>query len=160
MHETTKRAGQPQLSKASTPTLIDTLSDPNGWRRDTAQRLLVERGDLSGVKSLEKAVTAARDWRTRIHALWTLDGIDGITPEIVIRALADPSRDVRLSAVRWPSVLCLGRTARSVPRSSSCWTTRIGTSNSSWRRPLEPCRPGVARLRSPVSWSGTATIPW
>ena len=100
MHETTKRASPPPMSKGSTATLIDTLSDPNGWRRDTAQRLLVERGDRSGVKSLENAATGARDWRTRIHALWTLDGIDAVTPEIVIRALADPSRDVRLSAVR------------------------------------------------------------
>ena len=48
MHETTKRASPPPLSKASTSQLIDALSDPNGWRRDTAQRLLVERGDRVG----------------------------------------------------------------------------------------------------------------
>jgi mono/diheme cytochrome c family protein len=100
MHDTTRRDSRPELSKASTSKLIDTLSSPNGWRRDTAQRLLVERADPSGVKALEKEAAGAKDWRTRVHALWTLDGIDGITPEVVARALSDASRDVRVSAVR------------------------------------------------------------
>ena len=32
--------------------LVETLSHPNGWWRDTAQRLLVERGDPSVVPAL------------------------------------------------------------------------------------------------------------
>ena len=43
---------------------------------------------------------AGRATRTRLHALWTLDGIDAIEPATVTRALEDGSRDVRVSAVR------------------------------------------------------------
>ena len=41
--------------------LVDTLSHPNGWWRDTAQRLLVERGDASVVPALKKLATSAPD---------------------------------------------------------------------------------------------------
>jgi HEAT repeat protein len=76
------------------------LSHANGWRRDTAQRLLVERGDKSVAEALAALAIGAKDWRTRLHALWTLDGIDGITISTTLKALDDPSRDVRVSAVR------------------------------------------------------------
>jgi len=45
MHDTTQRDAKPSLSNASPAQLVQTLSHPNGWWRDTAQRLLVERGD-------------------------------------------------------------------------------------------------------------------
>ncbi len=38
--------------------------------------------------------------RTRVRALWTLDGLDAIEASTVIRALDDPSRDVRAAAIR------------------------------------------------------------
>src|SRR6185503_5865129 len=47
-----------------------------------------------------RLLETAGDWRTRIHALWTLDGLTALTPAIVTKALSDPSRDVRASAVR------------------------------------------------------------
>src|SRR5439155_19500770 len=43
---------------------------------------------------------SARDWRARLRALWTLDGLDAIDPAIVTTALEDQSRAVRVSAVR------------------------------------------------------------
>jgi mono/diheme cytochrome c family protein len=47
-----------------------------------------------------KLAESASDWRARLHALWTLDGLDAIEPAMVTRALEDPSRDVRASAIR------------------------------------------------------------
>ena len=38
--------------------------------------------------------------RTRLHALWTLDGLDALPAALVVRALDDASADVRRSAVR------------------------------------------------------------
>jgi mono/diheme cytochrome c family protein/glucose/arabinose dehydrogenase len=107
VHESTRRDTTRGLGKASTSRLIETLSHPNGWWRDTAQRLLVERGQTKS-QALQPAATAhlanlaasARDWRTRLHALWTLDGIDAIEPSAIMKALEDSSRDVRASAVR------------------------------------------------------------
>ena len=42
----------------------------------------------------------APDWRTRLHALWTLDGLDAIEVAQVEKALTDANADVRASAVR------------------------------------------------------------
>jgi mono/diheme cytochrome c family protein len=112
MHESTKRDTTTRLSattpgpggaagsKGSPAELVALLSHPNGWWRDTAQRLLVERGPKSVVPALVKLAESAPDWRTRLHALWTLDGLDALQPALVTRALDDASRDVRASAVR------------------------------------------------------------
>jgi mono/diheme cytochrome c family protein/glucose/arabinose dehydrogenase len=100
VHETTRRDTSRTLSNASATELVAALSHPNGWWRDTAQRLLVERRPMSAVPALAKLAESAPDWRVRLHALWTLDGIEAIQPATVARALDDSSRDVRASAVR------------------------------------------------------------
>ncbi len=100
VHSTTTRGRTPALSKATPVELAQTLSHPNGWWRDTAQRLLVERGDTSAVPQLKRLAAQSPDWRARIHALWTLDGLDAIEAAQVERALADKSADVRASALR------------------------------------------------------------
>jgi mono/diheme cytochrome c family protein len=100
VHETTRRDPSHALSAASPAQLVATLSHPNGWWRDNAQRLLVERRPSSVIPALAKLAQSAPDWRVRLHALWTLDGIDAIDPATVTRALDDVSRDVRASAIR------------------------------------------------------------
>jgi mono/diheme cytochrome c family protein/glucose/arabinose dehydrogenase len=99
VHETTKRDTERMIAPAPAK-LVDKLSDASGWWRQTAQRLLVERGDRSVVPALVALAGKAPDWRTRLHALWTLDGLDAIEPDVVSRALGDESRDVRVSALR------------------------------------------------------------
>jgi mono/diheme cytochrome c family protein len=79
---------------------VKTLAHPNGWWRDTAQQLLVQRGDRSAVPALKQLAAATADWRTRLHALWTLDGLDSLEPDLVQRALADKSPEVRAAGVR------------------------------------------------------------
>ncbi len=100
VHDTTRRDAKPTLSKATPAQLVTALSHPNGWRRDTAQRLLVERGPRAAVPALKQLAATSPDPRARLHALWTLDGIDAIESATVITALEDTSRDVRMSAVR------------------------------------------------------------
>ncbi len=96
-----RQRGRRAPAPPSTPAeLVARLSHPNGWWRDTAQRLLVERGDVSVVPALKKLAASAPDKTTRLHALWTLDGLDSLDAGLVSKALADPSRDVRVSAVR------------------------------------------------------------
>jgi putative membrane-bound dehydrogenase-like protein len=96
----TARGPKPSLSSASPAELVNTLSHPNGWWRDTAQRLLVERNETSVAPALHKLAASAPDWRTRLHALWTLDGIDAIDPESVEKALSDSRAEVRAAGVR------------------------------------------------------------
>src|SRR4029453_17771897 len=100
VHESTRLDSTAPFASATPAQLVDALSHPNGWRRDTAQRLLVERYAKSVAPSLVKLVETAPDYRTRLHALWTLDGIDSLEPATVTRALGDSSRDVRVSAIR------------------------------------------------------------
>jgi mono/diheme cytochrome c family protein/glucose/arabinose dehydrogenase len=100
VHDSTRRDPRQLPSSAPSPQLVDGLSHPNGWHRDTAQRLLVERGDRSIVASLNTLALEGKDARTRLHALWTLDGIDAIDSAVVSRALQDGSRHVRAAAVR------------------------------------------------------------
>ncbi len=100
VHETTRRDPARALASASPAQLVAMLSHRNGWWRDNAQRLLVERRPRSVIPALARLAQSAPDWRTRLHALWTLDGMDAIDPAAVTRALGDVSRDVRAAAVR------------------------------------------------------------
>ena len=100
VHETTKRDTEKGPATRTSEQLVARLSHPNGWWRDSAQQWLVERSDKSVVPALVKLAADAKDWRTRVHALWTLDGLDSIDPPTVTKALDDPSRDVRVTAIR------------------------------------------------------------
>ena len=70
----------PKLSQASNEELVRALAHPNGWWRDTAQRLLIERRATRMETALSVLATGAPDPRTRIHALWTLEGLDKLSP--------------------------------------------------------------------------------
>jgi mono/diheme cytochrome c family protein len=100
IHESTRRDTSTPFANATPAQLVAALSHPNGWRRDTAQRLLVERRSVSAVSALTALAERTTDWRTRLHALWTLDGLDRIEPALVLKSLEDPSRDVRVAAIR------------------------------------------------------------
>jgi glucose/arabinose dehydrogenase len=100
VHDSTKRERKPSLTKETPEGLVKLLSHANGWHRDTAQRLLVERGAQSVTPALKQLALGSPDYRARLHALWTLDGIDEIDAVTVEKALSDRSVDVRASAIR------------------------------------------------------------
>ncbi|MBL9211761.1 MAG: c-type cytochrome [Opitutaceae bacterium] len=79
---------------------VERLADPNGFWRDTAQRIIVERGDRGVVPALRTLALEHGDELARLHALWTLEGLGAITPAIVERALVDSSFRVRQAALR------------------------------------------------------------
>jgi putative membrane-bound dehydrogenase-like protein len=90
----------PRLGSASTAELVATLANPNGWWRDTAQRLLVERQEVAAVPALREGLTASPVELARLHALWTLEGIGHLRVEDLAMALRDRSGGVREHAVR------------------------------------------------------------
>jgi mono/diheme cytochrome c family protein/glucose/arabinose dehydrogenase len=84
---------------------VKLLAHPNGWVRDTAQRLLVETGDAAVAPALRALLAdQAMPAVARLHALWTLDGLSAITPDDVRSALRDADLQVRAAAVRMASV--------------------------------------------------------
>jgi mono/diheme cytochrome c family protein/glucose/arabinose dehydrogenase len=102
MHDSSARDLRPPFpaSGASSVQLIAALSHPNGWWRDTAQRLLVERNDKSIGPAILALATGSAPWRTRLHALWMLDGLDLIDAGTVTKALQDEAPEIRVAAVR------------------------------------------------------------
>jgi mono/diheme cytochrome c family protein len=100
VHESTRRDGPPALASETPAQLVGRLSHPNGWWRDQAQQLLVQRGDKAVTPALKALAASSADPRTRLHALWTLEGLDALDPASVIAALGDKSRDVRAGALR------------------------------------------------------------
>jgi len=70
----------PSFAGLSVAQLADLLAHPNGWRRDKAQWLLVERGDTSVAPRLREMALSHADPRVRLHALWTLEGLDVHVP--------------------------------------------------------------------------------
>lgn len=99
-HDTTKPAPRPQLSKATPAELVAELENANGWRRDTAQRLLIERNDTSIASALSSVALKSPNELARLHALWTLEGLKSIETPTLLRAMDDAHPKVRAAAVR------------------------------------------------------------
>lgn len=107
-----KPVAMPALSKGSTDDLIAALSSSNGWHRDTAQRLLVERNDgKSAIKLAQLATNAKVPAMARIHALWTLEGMERIEDDTCAEAATDADARVRVAALRAGEILIHKRTA-------------------------------------------------
>ena len=90
----------PRLDNLDTASLAAAMESPNGWQRDTVQRLLVERADKSAAAPLQDLVGHSPNPKTRLQALCALDGLGALTPEILIQALKDPHPAVREQAIR------------------------------------------------------------
>lgn len=91
---------KPQLSSKSPGELISYLEHPNGWWRDTAQRLLVERQADGVAAELRQLVRNGKKDYSRLHALWTLAGLNKIDDPSLKSALSDPSPHLRAAAIR------------------------------------------------------------
>lgn len=92
-----------KLPKA-TADIVPFLAHANGHLRDTAQRVLVERGDANVVPAIAKLVSEAKTPQGRVQALWTLEGLKAATPDVIAVALKDAQPKVRAAAVRLSGV--------------------------------------------------------
>ncbi len=100
-HEDFEPGPQPRMLDETPADWVGHLSHPNGWWRDTAQKLLVLRRDLSVVPALEKlAARVSADPRPRLHALWTLNGLGALSDELVLQALTADDLQVRMAGLR------------------------------------------------------------
>ncbi|MSU37044.1 MAG: c-type cytochrome [Pedosphaera sp.] len=75
--------------------LVYTLRSSNGWIRDTAQRLLLERREENASSSLLKLVRGKSAPETRVAALHSLKTLGRLTPEILHEAARDHEPRVR-----------------------------------------------------------------
>lgn len=87
-------AAMPQLASASSDELVAALQSANGWRRDTAQRLLLARGGK--LRAPLAAIATGDDTVPALHAIWVLEGRGELNRESVlaIAAMDDVPRQV------------------------------------------------------------------
>ncbi|MBN7812331.1 c-type cytochrome [Algoriphagus sp. H41] len=90
----------PKLSQASNEELIAYLSHEDGWYRDMAQRLLVERNEPASVPGLKSLAKAGRSELGRFHALWALEGMGKVDPELLLGLLEKDTDLLRATALR------------------------------------------------------------
>jgi mono/diheme cytochrome c family protein len=91
---------KPHMIEETPAELVAHLSDADGWWRDTAQQLLVQRNDKSAVSALKQLAISAPDARTRVQAVWTLAGMGSLDAETVLHALDDADPYVRNAGLR------------------------------------------------------------
>lgn len=90
----------PKMNSETPAQWVAHLAHPNGWWRDTAQRLLVLKQDATVVPALQIMARNHKNPLARLHALWTLEGLDALTPEIVRAKLKDEHPQLRAAALR------------------------------------------------------------
>ena len=92
---------KPRMLAEAPAQLVKHLAHPNGWWRDTAQQLLVLRGDRSVVPALrEMARGKSENQPARFHALWTIEGLGALEGALVRELMKDPAPRVRIQAIR------------------------------------------------------------
>lgn len=87
-----------KLSKATSTQLVALLEHPNGWHRDTASRLLFQKQDKSIEKDLLKLAATSQSHLGKMHALWALEGLGLLKPELVLQALVENEPRLRQQA--------------------------------------------------------------
>lgn len=96
----TPRPSFDRLDQASPRKRVEALSSDNGWVRDTAQRLLVDGQDKSVAPLLGELVRSSSNPLARLHALWTLSGLDALDESTVVIALGDKDPQMKIAAMR------------------------------------------------------------
>ncbi|GAB3342789.1 hypothetical protein GCM10027299_57920 [Larkinella ripae] len=99
----------PNLRQQTSAELVRLLAHPNRWNRLQAQRLLLERKDRSVIPGLKTVFAQHTDPRARLHAFYTLEGLNALDKDLVQKALQDSQAGVRehglMLAERFPALL-------------------------------------------------------
>lgn len=90
----------PNLARLGNTELAQAIDSPNGWQRDTAQRLLTERQARDAAPTLVQLASTASDPRVRVQALAALETTGTLDLGTVSKALRDSHAAVRSQALR------------------------------------------------------------
>src|SRR5258708_6552298 len=89
-----------KLGDAGNEQLVEQLASPNIWWRLNAQRLLLDRNDKDIRPALVKMAKNPASPMGRLHALWTLEGLQEMKPDLIGQSLKDPVPGVRENAIK------------------------------------------------------------
>jgi mono/diheme cytochrome c family protein len=90
---------RPKMLDESSDQLVEHFNHPNGWWRDMAQQLLVIRNDQKIIPILIQMALSGKNQLARIHALWTLEGMDAIDKPTLYKSFKDENGQVRKTAI-------------------------------------------------------------
>ncbi len=88
-----------KLTGKSSKSLVDELANSNGWCRDTAARLLLERQDRSIAPQLRQMALQHKSRIGRIRAIRLMEGLGGGDEELLLKLCDDPDPRVVEQAV-------------------------------------------------------------
>ncbi|GDY22860.1 hypothetical protein LBMAG56_42070 [Verrucomicrobiota bacterium] len=88
------------MSKLDATSLAAETASPLLWRRQTAQRLLVERNAAAAVPALKTQLAGKHTASSLITALRTLDQLNALAPADVLPFLTNPAESVRVHALQ------------------------------------------------------------
>ncbi len=100
IHEEEEPGPMPKMLGKSPKDLIEYLGHANGSWRNMAQRLIVLSDDQSVVPDLVKVVEKDDNPLKRLHALWTIEGLNAVNTEIIEKSIADEDYRVRVAGIR------------------------------------------------------------
>jgi glucose/arabinose dehydrogenase/mono/diheme cytochrome c family protein len=112
VHEQIKPdTNKPNLLDKTATELLDYLGHPNGWYRNTAQKLLIVKNDEAVIPKLKELARETKTfWNSlsgntdfvlqRIHALWTLEGLGVMDESLLQEKFADEDVRVRITAIQ------------------------------------------------------------
>ena len=89
----------PKLNNLSSKDLVKYLAHSNGLIRDNARQLIIFKQEKSVVPFIEKVITSDKNHLAVINALWTLEGLNAVKPDLVKSALQNSHVKVRVSAI-------------------------------------------------------------
>jgi mono/diheme cytochrome c family protein len=94
------RFAPPRMYNETSAQLVAHFTNPNGWWRDTAQRLLVLKQDSSVVPALQQIARSSDNLLARFHAMWTLEGLSALDAGLVREGMKDRNPRMRVQAIR------------------------------------------------------------
>ncbi len=100
-----ERGELPQMEEQSAAERVAHLEHPNGWWRDTAQRMIVQSGEGAAVAPLREVLSSSESSFARIHALWALEGLGALEANDVALAVSAEDPAVAAQAIRASEVL-------------------------------------------------------
>jgi putative membrane-bound dehydrogenase-like protein len=102
VHEAGPSARKKLLGGMNTAELVAAIDDANGWRRDTACRLLTERRDPSAIEPLKSLVHSTASSAVRVQAMSLLLRLDpqGNADDAILDCLRDSNPDAVEATLR------------------------------------------------------------
>ena len=79
--------------------LIALLGSANGWVRDKAQQLILDKKMRNAIPELQAVLKNSNQPLTVIHSLWTLEGLGALTPATVFPLYSHSDWHVRVQAL-------------------------------------------------------------